>query len=262
MSTPTYHATRWNFRAVVLPALILIVWALFTSLKLVDTKIIVPPQLVFTTALTELAKPDFYLGIAMSLRRDLIGFSLGAVSGIALGVLLGVSSLAAVLVGPTFHTLRQISLFAWLPLLSAIAGTNDVTRIIFIAFSAFYPIVLATLEGVRGVSQAHAEVARVYGFTRRQMFFRLILPAASPQILSGVKLGLVYAWLATIGAEFLLVSTDEWHGIGQIVFKGRATFNVDVILFGLLAIGVIGYGFNRISDLAERRLLRWRSPAR
>lgn len=260
MNHSSFQAPRVDLRAFVLPALILIVWAAATGLHLVNTKIIVPPDLVLGTAWSELSKPDFYLGVLMSLRRDLVGFTLGATAGIVLGVLLGVSSIASMLVGPTFHTFRQISLFAWLPLLSAIAGTSDPTRIIFIAFSAFYPIVLATLEGVKGVSQAHAEVARVYGFTRLQTFLRLVLPAASPQILSGVKLGLIYAWMATIGAEFLLVSTDEWHGIGQIVFRGRSAFRVDVILFGLFAIGLIGFGFNRIADLAEARLLRWRAP--
>ncbi len=260
MNHSSFPSRRVDLRAFVLPALIVIVWAAITGMHLVNTKIVVPPELVLSTARSELSKPDFYLGVLMSLRRNLIGFSLGATAGIAVGVLLGVSSLAAAVVGPTFHTFRQISLFAWLPLLSAVAGTSDPTRIIFIAFSAFYPIVLGTLEGVKGVSQAHAEVARIYGFTRLQTFWRLILPAASPQILSGVKLGLIYAWMATIGAEFLLVSTDEWHGIGRIVFRGRSTFNVDIILFGLFAIGLIGFGFNRLADLAEARLLRWRAP--
>ncbi len=258
MSNPSSRPVRWDLRAFVLPALILITWATFTLLDLVNTKVIVAPQLVVTTAFSELLRPDFYLGLGMSLWRDLAGFSLGATAGIALGILLGVSPLAALFIGPTFHTLRQISLFAWLPLLGAIAGSGDLSKIIFVALSTFYPIVLATLEGVQSVSHSHAEVARVYGFSRRQMLLRLILPAASPQILSGIKLGLVYAWLATIGAEFLLF--DFSNGLGMIVFKGRAAFRVELILFGLLAIGLVGYGFNRIAEAAERHLLRWRAP--
>lgn len=260
MSNPSTRTARWDLRAYVLPALILIVWAALTLFDLVNTKVIVPPQLVVTTAFSELLHANFYAGVGMSLWRDLAGFSLGATAGIALGVLLGVSPLAALFIGPTFHTLRQISLFAWLPLLGAIAGSGDLSKIIFVAFSTFYPVVLATLEGVRSVSQSHSEVARIYGFSRRQLFFRLILPAASPQILSGIKLGLVYAWLATIGAEFLL--NDFSNGLGMIVFKGRAAFRVELILFGLLAIGLVGYGFNRIAEAAERYLLRWRAPVR
>ena len=251
---------RFDGRGLVLPIAFLLVWYAATALHLVNTKLIVPPLGVVTTGFKELANVDFYVGVGLSLWRDLSGFALGALAGVAVGALIGVSRLADKLIGPTFHTARQISLFAWLPLLSALVGTGDLSKVIFIAFSAFYPVVLGTLEGVRGVTAAHAEVAKVYGFTRKQLFFNLILPAASPQILSGVRLGLIYAWLATIGAEFLLV--NDGQGLGNIVFKGRNAFNVELIVFGLLAIGFVGNVFNRIADHAERRLLRWRAPAR
>lgn len=249
-------ARRFDWRGLVLPIVFVLVWYAATALHLVNTKLIVPPQGVLTTAAHELAEPSYYLGIALSLWRDLSGFTMGALLGVAVGALIGVSRLADKLLGPTFHTARQISLFAWLPLLSAIVGTGDLSKVIFIAFSAFYPVVLGTLEGVRGVSLAHAEVARVYGFTRTQLFFKLVLPAASPQIIGGLRLGLIYAWLATIGAEYLLV--NDGHGIGNIVFKGRMAFNIELILFGLLSIGLVGNVFNRLADKAERRLLRWR----
>ena len=236
----------------------MLVWYAVTALELVNTKLIVPPAGVVSQGLKELVNANFYVGIGLSLWRDLSGFTLGALAGIALGALIGVSRLADKLIGPTFHTARQISLFA--SLLSALVGTGDLSKIIFIAFSAFYPVVLGTLEGVRGVSKAHAEVARVYGFTPAQVFFKLVLPAASPQILAGLRLGLIYAWLATIGAEYLLV--NDGQGIGNIVFKGRMAFNVELIVFGLLAIGLVGNVFNRIAAAAERRLLRWRAPAR
>jgi sulfonate transport system permease protein len=248
----------FDWRGLVLPVGFIAAWYIATALNLVNTKLIVPPFGVITTGLAELAQTEFYLGIAQSLWRDLSGFTLGALAGVAVGALIGASRLADKLIGPTFHTARQISLFAWLPLLSALVGTGDLSKVIFIGFSAFYPVVLGTLDGVRGVSVAHLEVARVHGFTRSQLLFKLILPAASPQILSGLRLGLIYAWLATIGAEFLLV--NDGHGLGNIVFKGRMAFNVELILFGLVAIGLIGNTFNRIADKAEQRLLRWRAP--
>lgn len=249
----------FDWRGLVLPVAFVALWYAVTSLHLVNTKLIVPPAGVLTTGWKELADFNFYLGVALSLWRDLSGFAIGALAGVAVGTLIGVSRLADKLIGPTFHTARQISLFAWLPLLSALLGTGDGAKVIFIAFSAFYPVVLGTLEGVRGVTAGHAEVARVYGFTRAQLLFKLVLPAASPQILSGVRLGLIYAWLATIGAEFLLV--NDGQGLGNIVFKGRNAFNVELIVFGLLAIGLVGNVFNRIATRAEAHLLRWRPPA-
>jgi len=258
--TPKVNKAPFDWRGLVLPVAFIVIWYAVTALHLVNTKLIVPPGGVLTTAWAELANGSFYLGIALSLWRDLAGFTLGALAGVAVGTLIGASRLADKLIGPTFHTARQISLFAWLPLLSALVGTGDLSKIIFIAFSAFYPVVLGTLDGVRSTTKAHAEVAQVYGFTRTQLLFKLILPSASPQILSGLRLGLIYAWLATIGAEYLLV--NDGQGIGNIVFKGRMAFNIELIIFGLLAIGLVGNAFNRLAELAERRLLRWRAPAR
>lgn len=248
-----------DLRPWVLPVTVLCLWALATSQGWVDTKVIVPPAQVLATAWGELFNETFYVGVALSLWRDLSGFAIGATAGVLLGVLLGVSPLARLVIGPTFHSLRQVSLFAWLPLLAAVAGSGDLSKIVFVAFSAFYPMVLATIEGVQGVSAAHAEVARVYGFSWTQRLFRLILPSAAPQILSGIQLALIYAWLGTIGAEFLLY--DFSNGLGQIVIKGRSAFRVDVILFGLFVIGLIGFGFARLTAVLERRLLRWRPPA-
>ncbi len=258
-STPS-KAPRFDWRGLVLPLIFLLAWYGATALSLVNTKLIVPPLGVLSTGWRELGNTDFYLGVALSLWRDLAGFTLGAAAGVVVGALIGLSRLADRIIGPTFHTARQISLFAWLPLLSALAGTGDLAKIIFIAFSAFYPVVLGTLEGVRGVSKAHAEVARVHGFTRSQQLFKLVLPSALPQMLSGLRLGLIYAWLATIGAEYLLV--NDGQGIGNIVFKGRMAFNVELIVFGLMAIGLVGNLFGRLAEHGEQRLLRWRAPAR
>ncbi len=253
---PTKRWYQRDLRGLVLPALLLAVWWAVTSFGWVNTRLIVPPLGVVKTAVTTLSQADFYSGVAASLARDLVGFTFGALGGIALGTLIGGSRVADRLVGPTFHTLRQISLFAWLPLLSSWLDTGDTSKVVFIALSAFYPVVLGSFEGVRGVTRAQAEVARVYAFSRWQLLTRLILPAAAPQTLTGLRLGLIYAWIATIGSEFLLANYG--HGLGNIVFKGRAGFNIELIIVGMLAIGLIGYGFNRLADLVEARVLRWR----
>jgi sulfonate transport system permease protein len=255
-SSPARPSSGFNWRGAVLPLLLIAAWLAATAFGWVNTRLIVPPWGVVKTAIVQLGQVDFWLGVVYSLFRDVSGFTFGAFAGIAIGTLMGVSRWSERLIGPTFHTLRQISLFAWLPLLSSWLDTGDLSKIVFVGLSTFYPVVLGTFEGVRNVTRAQAEVAKVYEFTRSQLLFRLILPAAAPQILTGLRLGLIYAWLATIGAEFLLANYG--NGLGNIVFKGRAGFNVELILFGMLVIGFIGYGFNRLADFAERRVLKWR----
>lgn len=243
-------------RGLVLPVLFLIVWQSVTALHWVDTRIIVPPNEVLAIGWKWLSSGQLLSGLGASLQRDVSGFLVGALAGVTIGVLLGASRLANAVFGPTFHTLKHISLFAWIPLLSAFFGRDDLAKIVFIAFSTLYPVALGTLEGVRGIPKSQLEVARVYRFTRWQALTRLILPAASPQILSGLHLGLIYAWLATIGGEFLLIGIGE--GIGLTVIRGRASFHVDLIIFGMLIIGLVGMAMNELATRAESRLLHWR----
>ncbi len=246
-----------DLRAWALPAALLAVWWLLTSAGWVNTKLIVPPGQVLRVAATTLSDPLFWQGVLSSLARDVSGFTLGAVAGVALGGLMGVSRLADRVLGPSFHTLRQISLFAWLPLLSTWFGYGELSKLVFISLSTLYPVVLGTFEGVRAVAPPLVEVGRVYRFTRSQLWWRLILPAAAPQIATGLTLGLVAAWVATIGSEFLLANWG--NGLGNIIIKGRAAFNVELIVVGMLAIGLVGTALNQLAARLERRALRWQT---
>lgn len=245
-----------DWRGAVLPLALVALWWLVTSQGWVNTRLIVPPANVIKAAANALSDSVFYQGVLFSVGRLLSGFLLGSLGGLLLGVLLGMSRQADLYIGPTFHTVRQISLFAWLPLLSSWLGYGELSKLVFISLSTLYPVVLGTFEGVRSVSKAHGEVARIYHFTRLQLLFRLSLPAASPQIATGLTLGLIYAWVATIGSEFLLANWG--NGLGNIVIKGRATFNVELIIFGMLVIGAVGVFFNRIAARIEAHALRWR----
>lgn len=242
-------------RGWVLPLLLLLLWWLAVSLGWSKSPLLVPVSQVWHTAVEQTVSGELWRALRSSLWRDLLGFAIGASAGLIFGTVLGLSRLFESLLGPSFHTLKQISLFAWIPLLSVWFGLGDAAKVAFLSLAAFFPVVLNTFEGIRSVAPELIEVGRVFEFSRWQMLRRVVLPSALPSVFAGIHLGLIYAWLATLGAEYLLVSGQ---GIGNTLIDGREHFQMDLVLFGVIVVGLVGFALNWLASQLERRLLAWR----
>ncbi|OQR30959.1 taurine ABC transporter permease [Pseudomonas sp. Bc-h] len=250
-STPTPRAN--NYRGWVVPAVGVAIWWLAANQGWSDSGLLVSPQKVAITAWDQVSSGQFWRAISSSLARNLSGFFIGTTLGLILGCLLGFSRLFERLVGPSFNTFKQISLFAWIPLISVWFGLGDVAKVVFLSLAALVPVVVNTCDGLRNVPPAFLEVAKVYGFSRWQTVIGVMLPAALPSIFTGIYLALVYSWLATIGAEYLLVSGD---GIGNTLIDGSEHFMMDLVLFGMVIIGLVGWALNVLARRLERRMQR------
>lgn len=242
-------------KALVLPVAFIALWAVASQQNWVDPKLIPSPWLVLQKAVIVLQQPSFLTGFGESLARNFIGYGIGAMAGVLFGILIASSRLSNWLFAPSFHVLRQISLFAWLPLISTFLGEGHGAKVLFITLSVFYPVALHTFEGVSSISHKYREVAEVYQFPKAYAFRKLILPGASSQIFVGLQLGLIFAWLATIGSEFLLANYG--NGLGNIVIQGRQAFDVELIIFGMLLIGAVGVLLNTVLTWVERKVLAW-----
>lgn len=244
-----------RLRGFVVPLLLLLVWDLLTRFKLVNTLLVARPAAVLQVLFEQWRGGDLVQQLLASLRRDLTGFVLGSFAGVFVGSAMGLSRLADRLVGPTFHAAKQVAIFAWIPLISVWFGSEEPAKIVFIGLSAFYPVVVSTFEGIRSVGREHVEVARVFRFTYWQIFRKVVLPGALPSIFAGLHLGLVYSWLGTLGAEYLLA---PGLGIGNLMIEGREQFKMDKVLLGVIIAGAIGFSLNALSSRLEARLSRWR----
>lgn len=253
-SNPFLRVPR-RLRGWVLPLLLLLVWAWAAQARWTDSALLVSPLDVWHRAVEQARSGALEQALGASLWRCLWGVALGGAAGLALGALLGASRWAERLLGPSFHTLKQISLFAWIPMLSVWFGIGDAAKIAFVAMASFFPVVLGTFEGVRGVPREYVEVARVLGFSRRQLLFKVVLPAAGPGIFTGLQLAVIYGWLATLGAEYLLASGQ---GLGNTLIDGREHFWMDLVLLGVVVIALVGFALNSLLVAIERRLLAWR----
>lgn len=246
---------RTYLRGALLPLVLLLTWEISTHWSFTNGHLLVSPTTVLTTTVTAIHNGDLWLALHASVGRMLIGFACGTVAGLFLGTLMGLSRTMDKVFGPSFHAVRQIAVFAWIPLISMCFGLGEAAKVVFIGIVALFPVVLNTYEGIKSVSPEHIEVARVFAFSRFRLLRRVIFPAATPSIFTGIELAVMYAWLATIGAEYLM-TTDG--GIGSLMIEGREQFRMDIVLLGIIVTGLVGGVVSSCARRLGAYLLRWR----
>ncbi|GLR79165.1 ABC transporter permease (plasmid) [Azospirillum oryzae] len=248
-----FHPRRLQGLAPVLA--LLAGWEIASRSGLLDPKLLPSLLTVAGRAGRELAEGRLAVDVAASLARDIAGFGIGSLAGIVVGLALGLSRAAGRLIGPSFNAVKQIAIFAWIPLISVWFGVGEEAKIAFIALAAFTPVAVNTWEGACAAPCKLMEVARVLEFGRWRSLRLVILPAALPAIFAGLHLGLINAWLATVGAEYFMTVGP---GIGGLMTEGREHFHMDLVLLGVLLLGLIGLALNTLAARLEARALRWR----
>jgi len=238
-----------------LPLSLLALWQWANHEQWVDPNILVSPLAVLETTWNGVLDGTLVNGMALSLGRTLGGLVLGGGLGFALGLLLGLSHTSERVLGPTLAAIRQIAIFAWVPLLTAWFGLGELAKWVFVALAAFFPLFIATQRSVANLSPQLNEAARVLRLNLRQRLTRLVLPGAAPGIFAGLRLSLIYAWLGTIGAEYFMPSNG---GIGSQMIGAQQLLRMDLIMAGMLLVGLTGALLNLIGQRLEIRATRWR----
>jgi sulfonate transport system permease protein len=265
MSAHVGIAKSGRWRSLVLPAVLVLAWALAGAAGIGNPALLVPLGSVFRAGFDSIADGDLSGAIAATVLRALIGWSLGASIGFACGLLLGLSTWGRRIVSPTLHGARQIALFAWIPLLSAWLGNGEAMKLTLIALSAFFPVLLHVEAGCRNVPIAYREVGRLLAFDRSSEIRFIILPAATPTIVSGLELAFAVAWIGTIGAEYLIGTGYMYalaDGIGAFLAGARENARMDLVVVGILSLALTGFILDRAVVLTARRALAWRTPSR
>jgi sulfonate transport system permease protein len=250
----TGGALPW--RPLLVPLAGLAVWEAMSHIGGVSNQILPPPEAVAHRLWDGFTTGGLSVDLAASLMRAGFGFALGATSGVAFGLMLGLSRWAGRLLGPLFLGYRQVALFAWVPLLSMWFGGGETGKIAFIALAAMAPAAVNTWRGTRALSRDYVELGAVLMFQPLDTIRLIALPGALPAILTGLRGALIAAWLATVGAELFL---DVAPGLGGRMNEGRETFQLDLVLGSILLLGVVGLAFGRLAVFAETLLLRKRT---
>lgn len=248
--------------ALVFPALVLAVWHLATAGRPYS---LIPPPLEVARALYDLAfgglnddafSRTLHVHLLASVSRVYGGFALAVAVALPLGLLIGRIPLVRQLVDPTLQILRPIPVTAWLPLAMIIFGLGPRSAFFLVFLGAFYPVLVNTVFGVRSVEPRLFEAASMLGCRGSAQFARVVLPAALPAIFTGLRLGLGFAWVVIVIGEMTGVQT----GLGAIIMEARQLSRTEIVISGMIAIGLMGFLSDRIVQLVGRRLLSW-SPS-
>jgi NitT/TauT family transport system permease protein len=246
---------KWErfFWPLVATAVFLALW--HYSVVWTGTKIFPSPRHVEQGMLELLRKNVLWSDIGNSLRRVAIGFGAAAAIGIPLGLALGWYPAADQVVNPVVQILRPISPIAWIPVAIIFLGVGDHAAMLLIFLGAFFPIVVACVNGVSGVPSTFRRAGRNFGLSPADLLVRVVFPASLPQIIVGLRLALGIAWLVVVAAEMVAVDS----GLGYLIIDARNSGKrYDLVVAAMLIIGVIGL----LLDLLFRRLekvqsIRW-----
>jgi len=245
-----------GWQSLLLPAALLALWQVSSSLGWIDSNILTSPLDVLRTLVRGLADGSLPQAMLLSLQRTLTGLLVGGSAGLLSGLLLGLSPRAERFFGPSFSALRHVALFAWVPLLTAWFGLGEGAKLVFVALAAFFPLLIATQRGIASLSPQLGEAARTLRLNLWQRLRLLVLPGAAAAIFAGLRLSLIYAWLGTIGAEYFMPSDG---GIASLMIGAQQLFRMDQVMAAMVLIGLVGALLGILGQRLESRATRWRN---
>jgi NitT/TauT family transport system permease protein len=216
-----------------------------------------PAPWVVIGALLELArKGQLWVHVAATLERVAVGFAAGAVLALALGLLAGQIRVVRNVVEPVIELLRPIPPLAMLPLFIVWVGIGEASKVGFITYATFFPMFVTTVHGVTQIDGRLLRAAQSLGARPRHLFLRVILPAALPDVLTGLRLGVALSFFVIVISEFVGAES----GLGYLINDGRNFFLVPQMLGAAVLLGLLGYAGNALVRVLERRVLRWQHP--
>jgi NitT/TauT family transport system permease protein len=245
--------------ALVFPVIVLVAWHVATFGRKYS---LVPPPSEVAKELYDLAfggiyddaySRTLYVHLLASMSRVFGGFVLAFSVALPLGLMIGRIPLVRNLLDPTLQVLRPIPVTAWLPLAMILFGLGPRSAFFLVCLGAFYPILINTIFGVRSVDPRLFEAASMLGCQGTAQFFRVVLPASLPAIFTGVRLGLGFAWVVIVVGEMTGVQT----GLGAIIMEARQLSRTEIVISGMIVIGIAGFISDRLVMLLGRWLLRW-----
>ena len=232
---------------------VLLVWTIVTALKIVSPALFPSPADTWNAALELIRSGLFLSDLVASLTRAVIGFAIGAVLGIVVGLLTARVRAVQFILGPFLTVLRPIPAIALVPIAIVWFGIGEPSKYFVIAYTVFLAVWLNTHHGMERVPRTFVLASRALGASRVREFVEVIVPAAAPHIVAGLRMGSALAFLSLVAAELSGASS----GIGYRMQEARQYIRTDIMFVGLIELGVLGALLDTGFVMLSRRVVHW-----
>ena len=249
---PIWSPVRWQ--GALVPTILLLIWEAAVRLGHVAPNLMPPPSEIARTSYDLMLDGTLLGHIGVSSLRVLIGFGVGALLAIFVGAAVGLSRRLEGLFDPSFQALRAIPSLAWVPLLLLWMGIDEGPKLVLIAIGAFFPVYLGLVSGIHNVDRKLVEVGEIHGLTKFAQIRRIFLPAALPNLFTGLRNGLSLAWMFVVAAELIAAT----RGLGFLLTDGRETGRADLVIVAIITLALLGKLSDSVLRTLELRLLAWR----
>lgn len=226
-----------KLKGLILPLTIILIWIIVDKLHIVNNYIVPSPKTILTTTYEMLISGQLLKNLMVSFFRVIVGFTLTFVVAFPLAIFLGNKPKTMPYINPFLEFMRHIPPIAMIPILILWLGIGESSKLVVIFLATFFPVFSNTLNGVTNYDQKLLEVGKIFHFSKKDLFLKIIFPQAIPSIMTGIQLGLGYSWRSLMGAELIAASS----GIGYMIIDAEQLSRPDIVIVGILSIGILGY---------------------
>ncbi len=237
----------------ILPVILLIAWEIAARAGLLAPHLLPAPSVILEKISSMYRDGSLFGHVSITLTRVLLGFAIGTIAAVVIGAIVGYAKTAEQVLDPLFQAFRSIPSLAWVPLFILWMGIGEPSKISLIAVGVFFPVYLNIVAGIQGVDRKLIEVGRIYQLTPFQLTKRIILPAALPSFITGMRSGLGLGWMFVVAAELMGAS----EGLGYLLVVGQNTYSPDTVIASILLFAILGKTTDALLKWIEYRSLKW-----
>jgi NitT/TauT family transport system permease protein len=237
------------------PIGLLVVWQILLMLGIGDRRFVPAPSDIAVRFWQLLASGELGLHVAVTLYRVFLGFLVGSVPAVAIGLLMAMFKPVRIFVDPLIAALFPIPKIALMPLLLLAFGFGDASKVALVAIAVFFPVVVNTYTGAANIERIYWDVAKNYGASQAVLFTRIVFFGALPTIFAGLRIALAVSFIVLVASEFVASKT----GIGYLIWNSWELLQVDVMFVGIVTVGILGLITSALFQEIERKVIPWKA---